>query len=256
VRRGAVLALALCTAVVGACTDEGPPKQEVAPPEAVVRVLAPDALTEAFQTIGDRFAAAHPNRRVDFLFAGSTALLAEVERGRAAAVLATANPDTMQQAADKGLVSDRTPFASNELTLVVADGNPKGIAGLSDLARDDVRLALCAPDVVCGALARDALVAAGIDRVPATPSASARAVLLQVEDGTADAGVVFTTTVTPSASVDVIGDVIDSSEPDAVYEIALVAGAVDTDGARAWIDFVTGPEGQAVLAQLGFGPPA
>jgi molybdate transport system substrate-binding protein len=256
VRRGAaILVLALCGAWLGACTDEGPPQQPAGPPpKAVVRVLAPDALTEAFGTLGDRFTATHPGRRVDFLFAASSTLLAEVERGRAAAVLATADPATMQAAVDDGLAIGRVPFASSALALVVAAGNPKGITGVSDLARGDVRIALCDEDVVCGSLGRDALVAAGVDRAPATTGPSARAVLLLVADGTADAGLVFTTT-PPSPAVETVGDVTAGDAAAAVYEIGLLAGAVDKDGAQAWIDFVTGAEGQAILAQLGFGPP-
>jgi molybdate transport system substrate-binding protein len=249
-----VAAAALCIAALAACGDDGDDAQAV-PPKAVVRVLAPDSLTEPFQALGARFAELHPGTRVDFFFAASPTLMAEIERGRAGAVLATANAASMRRAVDEGYARAPLEFASNRLAIVVPDGNPKQITDVADLGRADVRLSLCDESVVCGTLAHAALDVVGVDRMPTTTGATARDVLRQVANGSVDAGIVFTTTVVPSEPVDVVGEVTAGADADAVYEISVLAGAVDRDGAQQWVDFVTGAAGQSVLAGMGFGPP-
>ena len=255
-RRGWLALAALLLAA--ACTDPGPPEApRVDPdtgeplPSSVVRVFAASSLTEAFQELGVRFGEEHPGVRVDFTFAASDLLLAEIDRGKAAAVLATAGDDAMQQAVDGGHARQPLPFAQNHLALVVAAGNPKGIDGVAGLARDDVRFGVCDPVVPCGALTADVLADAGVGRAPASTRESARQLLTEIRDGELDAGIVYSTTAVLDPELDVLVEL-----PDRVtrYEITVLAGAVDRDGGEAFVEFVRSPEGQRVLRDRGFEP--
>ena len=41
----------------------------------------------------------------------------------------------------------------------------------------------------------------------------------------------------------------------ATYPIAVVTGSSNADLATSFVDYVTGPQGEATLTQYGFGPP-
>lgn len=253
-RRLATLALALAVLVVTACG--GGDDDDAEPPRAVVRVFASTSLTDAFQVLGVRFTEQHEGVRVDFTFADPSALVDLVAGGEAASVLATSDPETMQAAVDGGHARGPAVFARNHLALIVADGNPKGIADFGDLARPDVTFGVCAPSLPCGALGAAVLEREGVARPAAATGVAARAVLNQVADGTIDAGIVFATTPRPDDDVDAVVELDDSDELIAVYEISVLAGAVALEESRLWMAFVLGAEGQRLLAEHGFAPPA
>ena len=256
-RRRALAALVVL-ALAAACTDPGPPEAPRVDPEtgaplptSVVRVFASSSLTEAFQELGLSFSEEHPGVRVDFTFAASDLLLAEIERGKAAAVLATAGGDTMQQAVDAGHARDPVPFARNHLAVVVAAGNPKGIDGVAALGRDDVRFGACDPIVPCGLLATEVLADAGVRRAPTSTRESARQLLGELLAGDLDAALVYSTTARADSDLEVVADLLDRVTE---YEISVLAGAVDRDGGAAFVAFVRSAQGRAVLEEGGFEP--
>ena len=82
----------------------------------------------------------------------------------------------------------------------------------------------------------------------------AKAVLAKVALGEADAGFVYVTD-SISAGDKVKRSAFQSAEATAVYPIGIVSASNETQAAQQWIDLVTGPDGQTVLHDLGFGPP-
>lgn len=256
-RRAALLALVVLV-LAGACGDPGPPQAPRVDPDtgaplptSVVSVYASSSLTESFEEIGARFSEEHPGVRVDFTFAAPDLLLAEIERGKPAAVLATAGDDTMRQAVEADHARDPQPFARNHLALVVVRGNPKAIDGVSALGREDVRFGVCDPIVPCGLLAGDVLADEGVGRAPASTRESARELLTELRGGELDAALVYSTTAALDPEVEVVADLRDRVTE---YEISLLAGAVDRDGGAAFVAFVRSAEGQAVLEDRGFDP--
>ena len=179
-------------------------------------------------------------------FGGSSALVAQVNEGAPADVLVTADEVTM--AAVDGPVEPRI-IARNRLAIAVERGNPKGITGLADLDRPDVVLVLCAPEVPCGRLAALALEHGGVDAEPASLEENVKGVVSKVALGEADAGIVYATDVRGANAVDLD---VDDPELEAVYPMTVLERGERTRLAAAWIDFVAGPEGRAVLAAHGF----
>jgi molybdate transport system substrate-binding protein len=257
VTRRALAALVVLL-LAAACTDPGPPQAPRVDPDtgeplptSVVRVFAASSLTEAFEELGLQFGEDHPGVRVDFTFAASDLLLAEIERGKAAAVLATAGGDTMRLAEEAGHARDPKPFARNHLALVVAPGNPKAIDAIAALGRDDVRFGVCDPIVPCGVLATGVLADAGVQRAPATTRESARQILREISAGDLDAGLVYSTTAALDADVEVVTDLRDRVTD---YEITVLAGAIDRDGGEDFVAFVRSAEGREILEERGFEP--
>ncbi|WP_051036611.1 molybdate ABC transporter substrate-binding protein [Nocardia otitidiscaviarum] len=221
-----------------------------------VTVFAAASLQHVFTELGARYESAHPGTAVEFSFAGSSTLAAQLEQGAPADVFASANPANMDKAVRSGRITETsTTFATNTLTIVTPPGNPAGIATLADLSRPDLRLVVCAPQVPCGAATRTVTAAAGVAITPVSEESAVTDVLAKVTTGQADAGLVY---VTDAASA---GDrVVTVPFPEAAaavnsYPIAVVADAPNPERAREFLDLVTGPEGRKLLAEAGFGSP-
>lgn len=222
---------------------------------ADVTVSAAASLTTPFGTIGDELtAAAGGAAEVTFSFDSSSTLATQTIDGAPADVFAAADEASMARLVDAGMVrGEPRVFARNQLAIVVKAGNPTGIGGLADLASADV-VALCGEDVPCGRYAAEVLDRAGVaiptDRI--TRGQNAKATLAAVAAGDADAGIVYAT--------DIVGDEVTAvaipTEVNIVanYPIAVVLDAADPASAEAFVAFVLGPRGQAILADAGFLP--
>ena len=218
-----------------------------------ITVFAAASLTAAFGKLGAEFTAANPGTRVTFNFAGSQALATQIQQGAPADVFASADTTTMGKV--KHLVGAPQNFASNLLQIVVARGNPKGVKGLADLARSDLKVVLAAPAVPAGRYARQALAARHVTVKPVSLEVDVKAVVTKVSLGEADAGIVYVTDVTAAAGrVQGVGIPHDQNVP-ATYPIAVVTASGHRSQARAFVDLVRGAQGQQVLRSYGFLPP-
>jgi molybdate transport system substrate-binding protein len=216
-------------------------------------VFAAASLTDAFQQIGRDFEAANPGTTVTFNFAGSSALATQINHGAPADVFAAASPATMKTVTDAGNgAGSPNVFAKNQLVIAVTKGNPKGIAGLADLSRPGVKVALCAAQVPCGAAAAKALDAAGIKLTPATLEQDVRAALAKAKLGEVDAAVVYRTDAR-SAAADVDGiEFRESAEAINDYPIVVVKNPPNPAAAQAFLDYVLSDRGTTVLGRAGF----
>jgi molybdate transport system substrate-binding protein len=215
-------------------------------------VFAAASLTDAFTRLGEDFTAAHPGVKVEFNFAGSNELVTQLQQGAPADVLATADPKSMQEAGD--LVSAAQAFAGNKLVIAVAPGNPEGIDELADLARQDLKVVLAAPEVPAGKYAEEVLGKAGVTVEPVSLEVSVKGVVAKVSLGEADAGIVYMTDI-DAANGKLEGIAIpDDQNVIATYPIAAVAASEYAGDAQAFVDLVLSAEGQKVLADYGFLP--
>ncbi len=216
-------------------------------------VLAASSLTESFTALGKAFEAEHPGTTVSFSFAASSELATQVEQGAPADVFASASPATMAQVSDGGNTAGKpVTFARNTLEIAVPAGNPAKVTGLADFARKDLTIALCAPEVPCGAAADKVFAAAKVTPAPDTLEADVKATLAKVTLGEVDAALVYKTDVI-AAGEKVEG--IDFPEAaDAVndYPIAVLKDARTPATAQAFVDLVLSAGGQKVLSEAGF----
>src|SRR6202008_979745 len=84
-------------------------------------VSAAASLNDAFKALAPRFEASHPGTTLRFNFAASGVLLQQGAQGAPVDVLASADQDPMNRAAEQKLVDPETrrDFASNALVLIV-----------------------------------------------------------------------------------------------------------------------------------------
>jgi molybdate transport system substrate-binding protein len=221
-----------------------------------VTIFAAASLTGPFGTIAEQFEADHPGTSVVLNFAGSSALATQINQGAPADVFAAASPTTMKTVVDAGnAAGPATTFARNQLVIAVARGNPRGIDGLSDLARPGVKVALCAEQVPCGAAAHTALAAAAVAVSPVTLEQDVKAALSKVKLGEVDAALVYRTDVQAAVS-DVDGvEFPESAEAINEYPIVPLTDAPNPAGAEAFVAAVLSEPGRAVLTRAGFQGP-
>ena len=234
-----VLAGVLAWLVTG-CGGEG---------KTAVTVYAAASLSEAFEDLAAEYEAANPDVDVKLNFAGSARLAAQISAGARADVFASANRANMSRVVAEGRTTGLPVlFARNRLALVVPVDNPGDVTELQDLSDDSLVLAMCAPEVPCGALAQAVLADAGVNANPDTEETSVRAVLAKVALGEADAGLVYATDV--SAGGDKVAAV--PLGPQIRVSDYPVVAVSDRAVAADFVDFILGPDGQRILWSHGF----
>ena len=251
----AVLLVAACTGGADATTTTAPPSTTaVTGLEGELLVSAAASLTDAFGEVEAAFEAANPDVDVVLNLGASSALREQILEGAPADVFASANNSNMDQVVEAGEVSgDPEIFVTNLLQIAVPAGNPGDVTGLDDFAREELFIGLCEEEVPCGDFGREALANAGVTPSIDTNEPDVRALLTKVEAAELDAGIVYVTDV---LSTDGAVEGIAIPEEDNVvaeYPIAALASAPNPDAAAAFVEFVLGPDGQAILAEYGFG---
>ncbi|GAA2521103.1 molybdate ABC transporter substrate-binding protein [Pilimelia columellifera subsp. columellifera] len=219
-------------------------------------MLAASSLTEVFDQIGADFAAENQSYAVRFAYAGSSVLAAQARNGAPADVIALASAASLAPILDETTPESRgVTFARNQLVIAVPEGNPARVTRLADLGRPGTRVALCAEQVPCGALAVRALAAGRVIVRPVTLEQDVKAALSKVAFGEADAALVYRTDA--AAAADRVDAVEFAEASDAVtdYPIAVLRGAPHAAGARVFVDFVLSESGRQRLRAAGFGLP-
>jgi molybdate transport system substrate-binding protein len=258
----AILSLGLSACGGG---SDGPSTNDGAP-SGTITVFAAASLTEAFKEIAAAFEEEYLGTKVDFNFAGTPTLRAQLEQGARADVFASANREQMELARESGVVeATSSTFARNALVIITPSDNPGGIEAAADLGRDGLKLVLAQEDVPVGAYTRQALVAMSADASfgagfseavlgnVVSLESNVKQVVAKVELGEADAGIVYGTDVTPAlaAKLDRI-EIPEAFNVVAEYPAAAVAERRNDKAARAFIDFLLSEQGQTILARYGF----
>src|SRR5690242_1905485 len=135
-RRWCAVAAALLTVVLAACGSSDKSSDASgsattttkAPANPALKgnldVFAAASLTEAFTDEKAALAGTAPDLTVKDTFAGSQALVTQIQNGAPADVFASADQKNMQKLVDHNLVDTPQTFARNKLQIAVQPGNP------------------------------------------------------------------------------------------------------------------------------------
>jgi molybdate transport system substrate-binding protein len=223
--------------------------------ESELLVSAAASLTDAFAEIESAFEEGNPGVDAVLNLGSSGALREQILEGAPVDVFASANTSNMAQVAETGELSGEAEiFATNSLQIAVPTGNPGGVTGLEDFARDELLIGLCAEDVPCGDFGRQALANAGVTPSIDTNEPDVRALLNKIEAGELDAGITYVSDVLSTGTLEGL-EIPAEVNVVAEYPIATLAGAPNPDAAAAWVEFVLSDEGQAILTSHGFESP-
>ncbi|OLD84344.1 MAG: molybdate ABC transporter substrate-binding protein [Ktedonobacter sp. 13_1_20CM_4_53_7] len=267
-RHALMLFILLCTLFLAACggsTSSTTSTATTAPAVTILNVFAAASLKESFNVIAAKYTRAHPNITIKLNFAGSQILEQQVASGAPADVFASADQTTMQKAVDAGLVGNSQVFVKNRLTVIIPAANPGNINTLKDLSRKGVKIDIGAPAVPAGKYSLQVLakMAQSSNYGPAYENAvkanfvsqetDVKAVVNKVQLGEVDAGFVYVTDVTAAVSNKIkMIDIPDNFNVIAQYPIAVTKSSAHSNDARAFVQYILSPEGQAVLQQYHF----
>jgi molybdate transport system substrate-binding protein len=231
-------------------------------------ILAASSLTDAFGQLGKTFEKQNPGTTVKQSFGASSDLLAQIQQGAPADVLASAAEEEMNTAVKDNLVQG-TPevFVKNREVIMVPKDNPANINRLKDMSKPNIKLVLAAKDVPAADYAVEILGKANKVYGPdfeqkvlsnvVSREADVRASVNRVVVGDADATFGYKSDYTPDIrdKVKVI-QIPPNLNIIATYPIAALKDAKDPALAKKWVDLVTSSEGQRVLKKWNFEPAA
>src|SRR5215208_686713 len=231
--------------------------------ESALTVYAASSLTDAFEELKANLEEENSGTEVRLNFAGSSALLTQLEQGAPADVFASADEAKMDDAVRDGLAEAPQTFARNRLLVIVPAGNPAGIESYLDLARPGINLVLAQDEVPVAQYAKESLTKANAvygsdfsERVlskVASREADVKAAANRVAVGDADATIVYASDATLDLRerVEVI-EIPEELNVVASYPIAFTEDAQSPELAQGWVDLVLSDEGQRVMEKWGF----
>lgn len=243
-------AILACLVLVGCGDDEEPAPADT--PELVV--FAASSLGPAFERYGDEFEGAD----VQFSFAGSDDLAAQIRQGVTPDVFAAANTELPDQLAEDGLLEDPQTFVTNELVVGVPAGSE--IDDVSDLEHPDLDIAIGDEAVPVGSYTREVLAALGEDASEvilgnvASSEPDVAGIVAKLTQGAVDAGFVYRSDVEASGGELEAVALPQSASPDVAYGIAVTSDAEQAALAEEFVGSAVRGEGQQILLESGFGP--
>lgn len=251
------LRFALFLALASACGGAPPSEPEPAPAEPVV-VSAAMSLRQVLVDVGKAYESAGRGRAA-FNFGGSNSLARQIIEGAPVDVFVSADQAQMDAAAAAGAIDEatRVDLLSNQLVVIVPADRPERLSSAEALAGPAFRrIAVGEPDAVpVGVYAKAYFESIGIWGALApriVPVTSVRAALGAVENGGADAGVVYRTDAALSSRVAVAYEVPVEEGPRIRYAAAVTRLAARPEAARAFLAFLAGPEARALFERSGF----
>lgn len=241
-----------------------PPAQKV-----TLTVMAAASLTESFGEIATVYNENHPNVEVVYNFAGSQQLAQQLAGGAPADIFASANNKQMKVVVEDGRIDESVPkeFIKNRLVVIVPKSNPAQLSTLQDLSKAGLKLVLAAKEVPVGQYSLDFLDKAIQDptfgasfkddvlKNVVSYEDSVKTVLTKITLGEGDAGIVYSSDVTPAAADKVEKlDIPDTLNVIASYPIAVLKDSAHPQKAQEFVDFILSEAGQSILEKYGFIP--
>jgi molybdate transport system substrate-binding protein len=219
-------------------------------------VSAATSLKSAFTNYGEQF----DDADAQFSFAGSDELAAQIRTGAKPDVFASANTKLPDELFAKGLVERPQVFAANRLVLAVPADDRK-VAGLDDLTKKGVTIAIGSAGVPIGAYTRkvlgrlDAAARAGILANVRSNEPDVGGISAKLSQGAADAGFLYVTDVAATNGRLKAIELPARLQPAVAYGVAIVKGAPHRKAAQAFVAGLLDGAGQAALKAAGFAPP-
>ena len=201
----------------------------------------------------------YPGVKVTPTYASSGDLQTQIENGLETDVFMSASNKQMNALADEGLIDNDTnlQFLENKVVLIVPADSDTNITSFDDLKDFEGTIAIGDPESVpAGQYAKEALTNLKLwDGLESKFSlgTDVTAVLNQVGEGSADAGIVYATDAKSSDDVKVVCEAPeDSLDTPCIYPVAQIKDAKDADAAKAFMDFLQTQEAKDKFVEYGF----
>jgi len=208
-----------------------------------------DPVVEAFKQI-------KPNVRLDVGYAGSGCLLSQLAFSRRGDLYVPGEEFYLDQAKQRGYLTDSKPAGYFEPVLLVQKGNPKGIKSLADLARPGLKVGVGEPGAAAVGVAAENLLKkanllAQVSKNVVFRAGNVPELGNAVKLKSLDVAIVWNVT-----AAQLTKDCEAVAVERALYEpslvpIGLLKYSQHVPEAQAFMDFLAGPEGQKIVAASG-----
>ena len=270
-----MFALVLCLSLalsLTACGGEEP-EDTPAPPSKEVTVFAAASLEESLTEIAELYKAVDPDVSLIFSFDSSGTLKKQIAEGATCDLFIAASQKPMNQL-DAAMDAEKNPdgldfinsdtrknLLENKVTLVVPEGNPKGVTSFDQLAQllqsGEVLLGMGNSDVPVGqytlkifdyyGLHEEDLAAAGA----LTYGSNVKEVTTQVAEAAVDCGVIYATDAF-SAGLEVVDTATVERCGQAIYPAAVLKDAPQAEAAQAFLEYLATEPCAEIFENIGF----
>jgi molybdate transport system substrate-binding protein len=230
-------------------------------------IYAAASLKAALDKTRTVYEAANPGTTLTISTDASSALETKIEEGAPVDVFLSADTTNPQKLVDKAMTGGGLmDFARNKLTVIVPKDNPAKIQTPADLAKAGIKV-IAAGDAVPITKYADQLVG-NLAKQPGYPADFAdayngniasrednvSAIVAKVGMGQGDAGIVYVTDANGKPDVASIAVPPDANVI-AMYAGTVIKSSANPSASNAFLTWLAGPDGQAVLSGFGFLPP-
>jgi molybdate transport system substrate-binding protein len=219
-----------------------------------LEVYAGDVAQNALLAIKETYEQQHPNVTINYNFAASKTLK-ETMRTLQQGDLYIATSDDIEKMSQDGLIIESQPMASLTPAIIVLQGSSV-VTSWDDLAKDGVRIAILNPDLgavgtlvekIIGKSPLKDLIHANITTFVAAPNE----MIKLLTEGKVDAAIIWSSLAQSNAKLTAIEIPAEINESMEMW-IAIPTYTTSEGDASAFLEFITGAEGQQAFTKAGF----
>ena len=238
-----------------------------APAKTELTIYGAASLKSALKSLKAAYEAAVPGTTLTIATDSSATLRAQIEQGAPADLFLSADQTNPEALVEAGLTDGPAlDFAGNTLTIIVPNVGPTAaIASPADLAKPGMKIVAAGAEVPVTHYADQVI--AKLAALPGYPHdfASAyaanvvskeqnvKAVVAKIELGEGDAAIVYATDATASDKVNLV-PIPPQANVLAIYAGVVIKGSAQAPAAHAFLEWLAGPIGGAILTDAGFVP--
>ena len=256
-------------------TEENEEVEDSTEEDVELIVFAAASMTETLTELGDVYMKDHPGISLVFNFDSSGTLKTQIQEGADCDIFISAGQKQMNEldltagktvnteGLDFVLADTRFDILENKVALAVPDDNPAGMESYEDmkegLESGSIMLAMGNADVPVGQYTQKILTYYGLseeDLAQAgciTYGSNVKEVTTQVSESAVDCGIIYSTDVY-SANLKVVDVATAEMCGQVIYPAAVLNVSQHQEKAKAFLEYLTGDEADAVFEKVGFTP--
>lgn len=218
------------------------------------------SLTEVMGKMEEEFQMVEPDIELSFNYGSSSKLRSQIEQGAPADLFLSASEKDMDMLQSQQLIESESvvPFAENRLVLASLEEFLETADFAEVILNTEETIAVGEPDSVpLGDYTKQVLASQDLWEPlegHLIYAKDARQVVTYIESGNAELGIIYSSDAIISREITGTLEVPGQMDP-VVYPGAVVAASQKQQAATAFLEFVKGPKGQAILEEYGFLPP-
>lgn len=217
-------------------------------------VYAGAGLKKAMEAIKPAFEEKE-NVKIEYVYAGSGQLLAQIETSGKGDVLIVGSEATYNIAKDKGQANESKLVAHHTPALAVEKGNPKGIKSLKDLTEDGIKVVLGdAKANAVGMTAAKIIEKNGLEAINENviaTTATVNELIVIISTGEADVAIVTEDSIRLSEDVEMVA-IPEEENIDQLIPVGSLTSSNNPELAQKLVDFIASEEGKAIFEKAGY----